>query len=259
MNPIVNLQGKVGLVTGIANEKSISTGVAEACAQAGAKLIITYQNEKTRAFIEPVSHRLGVEDVFLLDVTKPETMDAAFAEIDARYGKLDFAVHSMAFAKRDDLHGRVVDTSADGFALAMDVSTHSFVRLAKKAEPLLVKAGGGSLITMTYLGSEKVIANYGVMGLCKAALEAATRYMAFELGSKNIRVNAVSPGPLMTRAASGIAGFDGLMAAAVDRSPLHRLVTPEDIGALVSFLVSDAGRNMSGGVHFVDAGYNIIG
>ncbi|OPZ05054.1 MAG: Enoyl-(acyl-carrier-protein) reductase (NADH) FabI [Alphaproteobacteria bacterium ADurb.BinA305] len=259
MTPIVNLEGKVGLITGIANEKSISTGVAEACAQAGATLIITYQNEKTRAFIEPVIHRLGVEDVHLLDVTRPETMDAAFGAIEARHGKLDFAIHSMAFAKRDDLHGRVVDTSADGFALAMDVSTHSFVRLAKKAEPLLEKAGGGALVTMTYLGSEKVIPNYGVMGLCKAALEAATRYMAFELGPKNIRVNAISPGPLMTRAASGIAGFDGLMAAAVDRSPLHRLVTPEDIGALTAFLVSDAGRNMSGGVHFVDAGYNIIG
>lgn len=259
MKPIINLEGKVGLITGIANEKSISTGVAEACIEAGAKVVITYQNEKTLAFIEPIVSRLGVEDVMLLDVTKPEIVDDVFAQIDAKYGKLDFAIHSMAFAKRDDLHGRVVDTSADGFALAMDVSTHSFLRLARKAEPLLEKAGGGSLITMTYLGSEKVIANYGVMGLCKAALEAATRYMAFELGSKNIRVNAVSPGPLMTRAASGIAGFDGLMAAAVDRSPLHRLVTPEDIGALVSFLVSDAGRNMSGGVHFVDAGYNIIG
>ncbi len=259
MKPIINLEGKVGLITGIANEKSISTGVAESCIEAGAKVIITYQNEKTLAFLEPIVSRLGVDDVLLLDVTKPETMDEVFAKIDAKYGKLDFAIHSMAFAKRDDLHGRVVDTSADGFALAMDVSTHSFVRLARKAEPLLEKAGGGSLITMTYLGSEKVIANYGVMGLCKAALEAATRYMAFELGPKNIRVNAVSPGPLMTRAASGIAGFDGLMAAAVDRSPLHRLVTPEDIGALVAFLVSEAGRNMSGGVHFVDAGYNIIG
>lgn len=259
MKPIINLEGKVGLITGIANEKSISTGVAESCIEAGAKVIITYQNEKTLAFLEPIVSRLGVEDVLLLDVTKPETMDEVFAKIDAKYGKLDFAIHSMAFAKRDDLHGRVVDTSADGFALAMDVSTHSFVRLARKAEPLLEKAGGGSLITMTYLGSEKVIANYGVMGLCKAALEAATRYMAFELGPKNIRVNAVSPGPLMTRAASGIAGFDGLMAAAVERSPLHRLVTPEDIGALVTFLVSEAGRNMSGGVHFVDAGYNIIG
>ena len=138
MNPIVNLKGKIGLITGIANEKSISTGVAEACATAGATLIITYQNEKTRAFIEPVIHRLGVKDVFLLDVTRAETMDAAFAAIEARYGKLDFALHSMAFAKRDDLHGRVVDVSADGFALAMDVSTHSFVRLAQKAEPLLV-------------------------------------------------------------------------------------------------------------------------
>ncbi len=259
MKPIINLEGKVGLITGIANEKSISTGVAEACVEAGAKVVITYQNEKTLAFIEPIVSRLGVEDVMLLDVTKPEIVDDVFAQIDAKYGKLDFAIHSMAFAKRDDLHGRVVDTSADGFALAMDVSTHSFVRLAKKAEPLLEKAGGGALVTMTYLGSEKVIPNYGVMGLCKAALEAATRYMAFELGPKNIRVNAISPGPLMTRAASGIAGFDGLMAAAVDRSPLHRLVTPEDIGALTAFLVSDAGRNMSGGVHFVDAGYNIIG
>ena len=259
MKPIINLEGKVGLITGIANEKSISTGVAEACIEAGAKIIITYQNEKTLAFIEPIVSRLGVEDVMLLDVTKPEIVDDVFSQIDAKYGKLDFAIHSMTGAKRDDLHGRVVDTSADGFALAMDVSTHSFVRLARKAEPLLEKAGGGSLITMTYLGSEKVITNYGMMGLCKAALEAATRYMAAELGPKGIRVNAVSPGPLMTRAASGIAGFDGLMAAAVDRSPLHRLVTPEDIGALVSFLVSDAGRNMTGGVHFVDAGYNIIG
>ena len=258
MTPIINLEGKGGLVTGIANEKSISTGVAEACAQAGARLIITYQNEKTRAFIEPVINRLGVTDVFLLDVTQPDTLDKAFAEIDARYGKLDFVLHSMAVAKRDDLHGRVVDTSADGFALAMDVSTHSFVRLARKAEPLMEKAGGGALVTMTYLGSEKVIPNYGVMGLCKAALEAATRYMAAELGPKNIRVNAVSPGPLMTRAASGIAGFDGLMAAAVERSPMHALVTPEDIGALTAFLFSDAGRLISGGVHFVDAGYNIM-
>ncbi|PKO55265.1 MAG: enoyl-[acyl-carrier-protein] reductase FabI [Betaproteobacteria bacterium HGW-Betaproteobacteria-21] len=259
MTPIINLEGKVGLITGIANEKSISTGVAEACAQAGATLIITYQNEKTRAFIEPILGRLGVADAYLLDVTKPETMTEVFDQIDARYGKLDFALHSMAFAKRDDLHGRVVDTSADGFALAMDVSTHSFVRLAKMVEPLMIKAGGGSLVTMTYLGSEKVIPNYGVMGLCKAALEAATRYMAAELGEKNIRVNAVSPGPLMTRAASGIAGFDGLMAAAVERAPMHSLVTPEDIGALTAFLVSDAGRLISGGVHFVDAGYNIMG
>jgi enoyl-[acyl-carrier protein] reductase I len=259
MNPIIDLTGKVGLITGIANEKSISTGVAEACAQAGAKLIITYQNDKTRAFIEPIIDRLQIEDVYLLDVTRPETMAEVFDKIQACHGKLDFAIHSMAFAKRDDLHGRVVDTSPDGFALAMDVSTHSFVRLAKYAEPLLEKAGGGSLVTMTYLGSEKVIPNYGVMGLCKAALEAATRYMAAELGEKNIRVNAVSPGPLMTRAASGIAGFDGLMAAAVDRSPMHRLVTPEDIGALTAFLVSDAGRLISGGVHFVDAGYNIMG
>ncbi len=256
--PIIDLRGKVGLITGIANEKSISTGVAEACVQAGAKLIVTYQNDKTRAFIEPVVHRLGVDQVLLLDVTRPESMDAVFAEIDSRHGKLDFAIHSMAFAKRDDLHGRVVDTSPDGFAVAMDISTHSFVRLARKAEPLMKKAGGGALVTMTYLGSEKVIPNYGVMGLCKAALEAATRYLAAELGEEGIRVNAVSPGPLMTRAASGIAGFDGLMAAAVERSPMHRLVTPEDVGALTAFLVSDAGRLITGGVHFVDAGYNIM-
>lgn len=259
MKPLVDLQGKVGLITGIANEKSISTGVAEACAEAGASLIITYQNEKTRAFIEPIVHRLGVTDVHLMDVTRPETLATVGEAIAERFGKLDFAVHSMAFAKRDDLHGRVVDTSPDGFALAMDVSTHSFVRLARMVEPLMEKAGGGSLITMTYLGSEKVIPNYGVMGLCKAALEAATRYMAAELGVKNIRVNAVSPGPLMTRAASGIAGFDGLMAAAVERAPMHTLVTPEDIGALTAFLVSDAGRLITGGVHYVDAGYNVIG
>lgn len=259
MEPIVDLSGKVGLITGIANEKSISTGVAESCVDAGAKVVITYQNEKTLAFIEPIVHRLGLEHVCLMDVTKPETVAETMSHIDSAFGKLDFAIHSMAFAKRDDLHGRVVDTSADGFALAMDVSTHSFVRLAKAVEPLMEKAGGGSLITMTYLGSEKVIPNYGVMGLCKAALEAATRYMACELGQKGIRVNAVSPGPLMTRAASGIARFDDLMASAVERSPMHALVTPEDIGALTAFLVSDAGRLITGGVHFVDAGYNIIG
>ncbi|NMG04553.1 enoyl-ACP reductase FabI [Azoarcus taiwanensis] len=258
MKPIVNLEGKVGLITGIANEKSISTGVAEACVEAGATIVISYQNEKTRAFIEPVINRLGVKDVYLMDVTQPETLSSVGSAIAERFGKLDFAVHSMAFAKRDDLHGRVVDTSPDGFALAMDVSTHSFVRMARMVEPLMEKAGGGSLITMTYLGSEKVIPNYGVMGLCKAALEAATRYLAAELGSKRIRVNAVSPGPLMTRAASGIAGFDGLMAAAVERSPMHALVTPEDIGALTAFLVSDAGRLVTGGVHYVDAGYNIM-
>ncbi|MDR2688330.1 MAG: enoyl-ACP reductase FabI [Azoarcus sp.] len=259
MSSTISLEGKVGLITGIANEKSISTGVAEACKDAGAKLIVTYQNEKTRAFIEPVLNRLGVTDVFLLDVTQPETLNAVFDEIGARHGKLDFVLHSMAFAKRDDLHGRVVDTSADGFALAMDISTHSFVRLTKAAEPLLEKAGGGSVVTMTYLGADKVIPHYGVMGLCKAALEAATRYLAAELGEKNIRINAVSPGPLMTRAASGIAGFDGLMAAAVERSPMHSLVTPEDIGALAAFLFSDAGRFITGGVHYVDAGYNIMG
>ncbi|MDR0563410.1 MAG: enoyl-ACP reductase FabI [Azoarcus sp.] len=253
------LEGKVGLITGIANEKSISTGVAEACRDAGAKLIVTYQNDKTRAFIEPVLHRLGVTDVFLLDVTQPETLAETFKQISQRYGKLDFVLHSMAFAKRDDLHGRVVDTSAEGFAMAMDISTHSFVRLTKAAEPLLEAAGGGSVVTMTYLGANMVIPNYGVMGLCKAALEAATRYLAAELGKKNIRVNAVSPGPLMTRAASGIAGFDGLMAAAVERSPMHSLVTPEDIGALTAFLFSDAGRLITGGVHYVDAGYNIMG
>jgi enoyl-[acyl-carrier protein] reductase I len=259
MQPLVSLEGKVGLITGIANEKSISTGVAEACVDAGAKLIVTYQNEKTKAFIEPIVNRLGVEDVCLMDVTRSETKDEAFSMIDAKYGKLDFALHSMAFAKREDLHGRVTDTSADGFALAMDVSTHSFVRLAQRVEPLMEKAGGGSLATMTYLGSEKVIANYGVMGLCKAALEAATRYLAFELGAKNIRVNAISPGPLMTRAASGISGFDALMASAIERSPMHSLVTPEDIGALTAFLFSDAGRLVTGGVHFVDAGYNVVG
>lgn len=259
MRTLVSLEGKVGLITGIANEKSISTGVAEACLDAGAKLVVTYQNAKTLAFIEPIVRRLGLEDVLLLDVTQPQMMADVAAAIDAKYGKLDFAVHSMAFAKRDDLHGRVIDTSADGFATAMDVSTHSFVRMARMAEPLMRKAGGGALVTMTYLGAEKVIPHYGVMGLCKAALEAATRYLADELGPENIRVNAVSPGPLMTRAASGISGFNELMAQAVERAPMHALVTPEDIGALTAFLVSDAGRFITGGVHFVDAGYNIRG
>jgi enoyl-[acyl-carrier protein] reductase I len=258
MKPIINLEGKVGLITGIANEKSISTGVAESCIEAGAKVVITYQNEKTLAFLEPIVTRLGVEDVLPLDVTKPETMDDVFAQIDAKHGKLDFAIHSMAFAKRDDLHGRVVDTSPT--ASRWRWTCPPTPSCAWPARPSRCSKGRRRFAHHHDLpGQRKGHRQLRRDGPVQGRAGSRHPLHGLRTGPKNIRVNAISPGPLMTRAASGIAGFDGLMAAAVDRSPLHRLVTPEDIGALTAFLVSDAGRNMSGGVHFVDAGYNIIG
>lgn len=255
MDAIVNLSGKVGLITGIANDKSIAYGAAQACRRAGASLALTYQNEKTRQYTQGLADGLGCEIFQLVDVTVPGSLESAFEAIDKKYGKLDFAIHSMAFAPANDLHGRVADCSAEGFQKSMDISVHSFIRMAKLAEPLMVE--GGALVTMTYLGADRVVENYGIMGMCKAALESGTRYLAHELGGKNIRVYAVSPGPMLTRAASGISHFDDLMKQAADRSPLHRLATPEQVGNMTAFLVSEAAAGMTGSTIYVDAGYHI--
>lgn len=256
---VINLEGKVGLVTGIANNSSIAYGCAKSFRNCGSELVVTYQNEKTKKFTEDLANEVGAGLYLPLDVAEPGQMEAVFEAIDKKYGKLDFVVHAMAFASKESLHGRVTDVTSQGLNMAMDVSCHSFVRMAKLAEPLMVKAGGGSLITMSYLGAEKVIKNYGVMGVVKAALEASVRYLAYELGPENIRVHAVSPGPLLTRAASGINEFSTLMAEAESKAPLHRLITPDEVGDLCAFLVSDCSRTLTGDVIFADGGYNIVG
>lgn len=254
--PLFGLQGKRGLVVGIANDQSIAWGCARALSAAGAQLALTWLNDKARPHVEPLAQQLGAAITAPLDVSVPGQLEALFEQIQQQWGGLDFLVHSIAFAPKQDLHGRVTDSSAAGFAQAMDVSCHSFMRMAKLAEPLMLQ--GGSLMAMTYLGAEEVIADYGLMGPVKAALEASVRYLAAELGPAGIRVNAISPGPLATRAASGIAHFDRLLADAETRSPMRRLASIDDVGALCAFLAGDGARSITGGTLYVDGGYNIL-
>ncbi len=256
MNTLINLQGKRGLVVGIANRQSIAWACAQALREGGAELGITWLNDKARPHVEPLAQELGASLCLPLDVEDDAQLAAVFDAIAQQWGQLDFLLHSIAFAPKDDLHGRVVDCSRDGFARAMDVSCHSLLRMARLAEPLMVK--GGSIITMSYLGAEEVIPQYGMMGPVKAALEAATRYLAVELGAKGIRVNAISPGPLSTRAASGIAHFDQLLQDANQRAPLHRPVSIADVGPLCAFLASDAGQAITGGTLYVDGGLHLL-
>ncbi|MCU0952487.1 MAG: enoyl-ACP reductase FabI [Burkholderiaceae bacterium] len=252
-----HLNGKRGLVVGIANDKSIAWGCARAFSRAGATLALTYLNDKALPHVQPLAQRVDAELLLPLDVEIPDQLESVFDHISTRWERLDFLVHSIAFAPREDLHGRVTDCSRDGFMRAMDVSCHSFIRMARLAEPLM--RDGGTLITMSYHGADEVVSNYGLMGPVKAALQAATRYIAAELGPKGIRVHAISPGPLPTRAASGIAHFDRLIKDAEDRAPLHRLADIDDVGALASYLVSDGARSLTGSTVHVDAGYSIIG
>lgn len=251
------LQGKKGLVVGIANDHSIAWGGAQAFRQAGAELAVTWFNDKARAFVEPLARQVDAAIMLPLDVEQPGQLEAVFAAIAAQWGRLDFVLHSIAFAPKSDLHGRVVDSSREGFSRAMDISCHSFARMARLAEPLM--KDGGSLMTMSYVGAEEVIPEYGVMGPVKAALEASVRYLAAELGPRNIRVNAVSPGPLATRAASGIPHFDSLLTAAAQRAPLRRLVDIGEVGALCAFLAGDGARAMTGNTLYIDGGYHILG
>lgn len=251
-----SLQGKKGLVVGIANDKSIAWGCARAFRAAGAELALTWFNDKARPHVEPLAQQLQAAITLPLDVEQPGQMESVFKAIEAQWGRLDFVLHAIAFAPRSDLHGRVTDSSREGFARAMDISCHSFARMARLAEPLM--QSGGSLMTMSYVGAEEVVPGYGLMGPVKAALEASTRYMAAELGPKGIRVNAVSPGPLATRAASGIPNFDALLDDAVRRAPLRRTVEIAEVGALCVFLASDAASAMTGGTLYVDAGFHIL-
>lgn len=251
------LAGKKGLIVGIANDRSIAYGCAQVMHKLGATLAITYLNAKAEPHVRPLAEQLEADLVLPLDVEQPGQLEAVFAQLEQRWGKLDFVLHAIAFAPAADLHGRIVDSSAAGFARAMDVSCHSFLRMAKLAEPLMT--GGGTLVTMSYYGAQKVIDNYGIMGPVKAALESSVRYLAAELGPAGIRVHAVSPGPIKTRAASGIGDFEQLLDDAASRAPQHQLVTIADVGAVTAMLCSDAARALTGNVTFVDAGYHVMG
>jgi enoyl-[acyl-carrier protein] reductase I len=250
-----DLTGKRGLILGIANEHSIAHGCAKACRRAGAELAITYLNAKAEPHVRPLAEALDATLILPCDVREPGQLEHVFAEIQRRWGRLDFILHSIAFAPREDLVGRVVDASAAGFALAMDVSCHSFLRAARLAEPLMRE--GGSLLTVTFYGSARVVNHYNLMGPVKAALESAVRYLAAELGPKGIRVHAISPGPIRTRAASGIDRFDELLATAAAEAPQRHLADIMDVGAVARFLVSDASKRITGTVIPVDGGRHI--
>jgi enoyl-[acyl-carrier protein] reductase I len=251
-----SLAGKRGLVVGIANDSSIATGCARAFVGAGAEIAATYLNEKALRFVQPVTDAIGCKFLLPCDVRLPGQLENVFEQLNHEWGRLDFLLHAIAFAPADDLHGRVVDCSDSGFGLAMDVSCHSFLRMAHLAEPLMTS--GGCLLTVSFYGSERVVAHYNMMGPVKAALESAVRYAAVELGPKNIRANAISPGAIRTRAASGIAHFDELLAAEAAATPDRALASIEDVGALAAFLVSDGARCITGTIIPVDGGQHAI-
>jgi len=250
------LSGHKSLIVGIANDQSIAYGCAEAFRAAGADLAITWLNEKARPHVEPLAQKLGAEIMAPLNVENEGELEAVFEQIQARWGRLDSVIHSIAFAPKEDLQGGLLDCSAAGFARAMDVSCHSFVRMAKLAAPLM--ADGGTMFAMSYLGANRVVTNYNVMGPVKAALEAACRYLAYELGPQDIRVHAISPGPLKTRAASGIKEFDRLLNDAVEHSPLGELVDIEDVGFACAYLATKFSRRITGGTIYIDGGANIV-
>jgi len=250
-----DLHGKRGLVIGIANQHSIAAGCARIFAHHGARLAATFLNQAAEPFVRPVTDALGCELVLPCDVRVAGQLEAVFEQVGSRWGGLDFLLHSIAFAPREDLHGRVTDCSEAGFATAMDVSCHSFIRMAHLAEPLM--QNGGCLLAVTFYGSERVVEHYSLMGPVKAALESSMRYVAAELGPKGIRAHASSPGPIRTRAASGIDRFDELIAAAAAKAPAHQLVDIDDVGNLAAFLVSDAARRITGTVIPVDGGQHL--
>ncbi|MEN5401085.1 enoyl-ACP reductase FabI [Achromobacter xylosoxidans] len=256
MSAALPLAGKRGLVTGIANADSIAWGCAKAFRAMGAELAVTYLNDKARPHVEPLARQVDAPLLMPLDLLREGELEAVFERITAEWGGLDFVLHSIAYAPRDDLHGRVTDCSRAGFLTAMDVSCWSFIRMAKLAEPLM--PAGGTLFCMSYYGSQMVVEHYNMMGPVKAALESATRYLAAELGPQGIRVHAISPGPLKTRAASGIAEFDALLDRAPAKAPARSLVSIDDVGEATAWLATDAARRMTGQTLYIDGGYHII-
>lgn len=256
MSAALPLAGKRGLVTGIANADSIAWGCAKAFRAMGAELAVTYLNDKARPHVEPLARQVDAPLLMPLDLLREGELEAVFERIATEWGGLDFVLHSIAYAPREDLHGRVTDCSRAGFLTAMDVSCWSFIRMAKLAEPLMPT--GGTLFCMSYYGSQMVVEHYNMMGPVKAALESATRYLAAELGPQGIRVHAISPGPLKTRAASGIAEFDALLDRAQVKAPARSLVSIDDVGEATAWLATDAARRMTGQTLYIDGGYHII-
>ncbi|WP_424625157.1 enoyl-ACP reductase FabI [Achromobacter marplatensis] len=256
MSAHLPLAGKRGLVTGIANADSIAWGCAKAFRAMGAELAVTYLNDKALPHVEPLARQVDASLLMPLNLLNESELEAVFDRVTQAWGGLDFVLHSIAFAPRDDLHGRVTDCSRAGFLQAMDVSCWSFIRMAKLAEPLMPQ--GGALFCMSYYGSQMVVEHYNMMGPVKAALESATRYLAAELGPQGIRVHAISPGPLKTRAASGIAEFDALLDRAQSKAPARSLVSIDDVGEATAWLATDAARLMTGQTLYIDGGYHII-
>jgi enoyl-[acyl-carrier protein] reductase I len=250
------LSGQKALVVGVANDQSIAYGCAKAFRTVGAELAITWLNDKARRFVEPLAQEIEASITGVLDVSVPGQLEAVFDRIRSQWGKLDILVHSIAFAPAKDLQGGLLNCSAEGFAKAMDVSCHSFVRMAKLAAPLM--NDGGSMFAMSYHGANRVVANYNVMGPVKAALEAACRYLAYELGPQGIRVHAISPGPLRTRAASGLKDFELLLNEATQKAPLGELVDIMDVGFACAYLATPLARRITGGTVYVDGGANIV-
>ncbi len=251
------MAGKRGLIMGVANNRSIAWGIAQACAAQGAELAFTYQGDALKKRVEPLAKEIGSDIVLPCDVTDKASMDAVFEAIKTKWGRLDFMVHAIAYADKNELDGRYVDTSEENFTKSLLISCFSFTALAQRAEKLMTN--GGSLITLTYYGAEKVMPHYNVMGVAKAALEASVRYLASDLGKNNIRVNAISAGPIKTLAASGIADFRYILRWNEYNSPMRRTVTIEDVGGAGLYLLSDLSRGVTGEVHHVDSGYHVQG
>jgi enoyl-[acyl-carrier protein] reductase I len=251
------MAGKRGLILGVANNRSIAWGIAKACADQGAELALTYQGDAFKKRVEPLAQELGAHVVGHCDVTDAASLDAVFDNVSKLWGKLDFVVHAIAFSDKEELDGRYVETTRANFLRTMDISVYSFTDIAKRSEALMTD--GGSLLTLTYYGAEKVMPHYNVMGVAKAALEASVRYLAVDLGGKNIRVNAISAGPIKTLAASGIGDFRYILRWNEYNSPLKRTVTPEEVGDSGLYFLSDLSRAVTGEIHHVDSGYHVVG
>lgn len=251
------MSGKRGLIMGVANDKSIAWGIARMCHAQGAELAFTYQGDALGKRVKPLADSIGADIVLPCDVTDADSIDATFAEIEAKWGKIDFLVHAIGFSDKSELRGRYVDTSAANFKMTMDISVYSFTAVAQRAEKMM--PDGGSMLTLTYYGAERVMPHYNVMGVAKAALEASVRYMAMDLGPKNIRVNALSAGPIKTLAASGIGDFRYILKWNELNSPLRRNVTTDDVGKSAMYLLSDLSSGVTGENHHVDSGYHVVG
>jgi enoyl-[acyl-carrier protein] reductase I len=256
---MTDLQGKHGLIVGVANKRSIAWAIAQAASAAGARLAVTYQGERLEENVRELSAALTDPLIMPCDVTDEAQMDQLFAGIEREFGGLDFVVHGAAYARKEELTAPFVQTSRDGFAMALDISAYSLIALSRRALPLLEKRGGGSILTLTYLGSERVFQNYNVMGVAKAALEACVRYLAADLGPKGIRVNAISAGPIKTLAAAGISGFSSILGVYRERAPLRRTVETAEVADAALFLLSSAGRAVTAEVLMVDGGYHATG